>query len=177
MLALEYAARRLGPNVSLFQMDATAIPFSNEFDLIAACDVLEHIGDDVKSLAEIKRALKPGGGALLTVPQHPLLWSQADVFACHQRRYRRGELAEKCRQAGLQIVVDTSFVFSLLPLMLVQRLTRARSKDYDLSSELSLPRWLDRLLFMILDTERRCIGMGARFPVGGSRVVIARKTM
>jgi SAM-dependent methyltransferase len=174
-VGLEYAARRLGPDVSLFQMDAHAIPFSNEFDLIAACDVLEHLDDDVKALRETHRALKPGGGALLTVPQHPLLWSEVDVLAHHQRRYRRGELSEKCRQAGLQVVVDTSFVISLLPLMMAQRLVHGRNKNYDSNAELSLSSWLDRLLFTILDMERRCIRMGARFPVGGSRVVVALK--
>jgi SAM-dependent methyltransferase len=174
-VGLEYAALRLGSEVSLFQMDAHAIPFSDEFDLIAACDVLEHLEDDVAALSEIHRALKPGGCALLTVPQHPLLWSEADVFACHKRRYQRGELAAKCRQVGLQVAVNTSFVVGLLPLMMVQRLVRGRNKNYDFNSELSLPGWLDRLLFVILDIERRCIRMGARFPVGGSSVVVAFK--
>jgi SAM-dependent methyltransferase len=175
-IGLTYAAQRLGSEVALFQMDAVAIPFSNEFDLIAACDVLEHLEDDVKALSEIHRALKPGGGTILTVPQHPLLWSQADRFARHQRRYRPRELSEKCRQVGLVAAVDTSFVASLFPLMMAQRLVRGRKKEYNLSSELSLPRWLDRLLFAILDVERRCIRMGARFPFGGSRVVIAFKS-
>jgi SAM-dependent methyltransferase len=174
-VGLGYAAQRLGPEVSLFQMDARAIPFSGEFDLIAACDVLEHLDNDVTALSEIHRALKPGGGVLLTVPQHPLLWSQTDVLACHVRRYRRNELAEKCRDTGFNVVADTSFVFSLLPLMLAQRLLAAQKKDYDFKSELSLPGWLDRLLFVVLDAERRCIKAGARFPVGGSRVVVAIK--
>jgi SAM-dependent methyltransferase len=172
---LVYAARRLGPDVFLFQMAAEAIPFADEYDAIAACDVLEHLQDDVRALAEIERALKPGGYALLTVPQHPMLWSDADVAACHQRRYRRRELAGKCAMAGLQVVMDTSFVSSLLPLMMMQRLVRGHGKDYDLKSELTLPAWLDRSLFAILDVERRCIRAGLRFPVGGSRVVVARK--
>jgi SAM-dependent methyltransferase len=174
-VGLEYAARRLGEDVLLFQMDACAIPFSNEFDLIAACDVLEHLDDDVKALGEIARALKPGGGALLTVPQHPWLWSTADAYARHRRRYRRGELAEKCGRVGLAVVADTSFVVGLLPLMMVQRLLRGRDRAYDLNDELSLPGWLDRLLFMILDVDRRCIRAGVRFPFGGSRVVVALK--
>jgi SAM-dependent methyltransferase len=174
-VGLKYAAQRLGAEVSLFQMDAHAIPFSGEFDLIAACDVLEHLDDDVKALSEIHRALKPGGGVLLTVPQHPLLWSQTDVLAYHKRRYRRNELTGKCRETGFDVVVDTSFVVSLLPLMMAQRLVRGQKKDYDFKSELSLPGWLDRMLFVILDAERRCIKVGARFPVGGSRVVVALK--
>ena len=59
--------------------------------------------------------------------------------------------------------------------MLAQRLLAGQKKDYDFKSELSLPGWLDRLLFGVLDAERRRIKAGARFPVGGSRVVVAFK--
>jgi SAM-dependent methyltransferase len=174
-VGLQYAARRLGPAVGLLQLDAQAIPFSEEFDLIAACDVLEHLDDDVKSLREIHRALKPGGGILLSVPQHPRLWSEADVAAHHRRRYEPRELAAKCRNVGFEVAVDTSFVFSLLPLMAIQRWLRRREKGYSVAVELSIPDWLNHLLFLMLDVERRCIRFGARFPVGGSRVVIGLK--
>ena len=174
-VGLQYAARRLGPEVDLLQLDAQAIPFSEEFDLIAVCDVLEHLEDDVKSLHEIHRALKPGGGVLVSVPQHPLLWSEADVAAHHHRRYEPRELAAKCRNVGFQVVVDTSFVFSLLPLMAIQRWLRRREMGYSVAAELSMPGWLNHLLFLILDVERRCIRFGARFPVGGSRVVFGLK--
>jgi SAM-dependent methyltransferase len=174
-VGLQYAARRLGPAVSLLQMDAQAIPFSEEFDLIAACDVLEHLEDDVKSLREIHRALKPGGGVLLSVPQHPQLWSEADIAAHHRRRYKPRELSAKCRGVGFEVVVDTSFVFSLLPLMATQRWLRRHEKGYSVAAELSMPDWLNYLLFLVLDIERRFIHLGARFPVGGSRVVIGLK--
>ena len=67
------------------------------------CD--EHLEDDVKSLCDTHRALKPRGEALLGVPQHRWLWS---------------ELAAKCRSVGFGAVVDTSFVFGLVPLMAAQ---------------------------------------------------------
>jgi len=174
-VGLQYAARRLGVAAGLVQMDAQAIPFSDEFDVIAACDVLEHLEDDVRSLREIHRALRTGGGVLLSVPQHPRLWSEADVAAHHRRRYKPGELAAKCRNIGFEVVLDTSFVFSLLPLMAAQRWMRRREKGYSVAADLSIPGWLNRLLFAILDIERRCIRLGARFPVGGSRIVIGLK--
>jgi SAM-dependent methyltransferase len=175
-VGLQYAARRLGPAVDFLQMDAQAIPFSEEFDLVAACDVLEHLEDDVKSLREIHRALRPGGGVLLSVPQHPELWSEADVAAHHRRRYEPGELSGKCRSVGFEVVVDTSFVFSLLPLMAAQRWLRRREKGYSVAAELCMSDWLNNLLFLILDVERRCIRLGARLPAGGSRIVIGLKT-
>ncbi|HMK20006.1 MAG TPA: class I SAM-dependent methyltransferase [Chitinophagaceae bacterium] len=40
----------------------------NTFDSVIAFDVLEHLSNDKKALEEIKRILKPGGIAILTVP-------------------------------------------------------------------------------------------------------------
>lgn len=58
---LSFAKQRLS-DVSLFQMDARNIPFENEFDLIGAFDVLEHIEEDEIALSNIFRAVKSGGG-------------------------------------------------------------------------------------------------------------------
>ena len=45
-------------------------PFwDNSLDTLIACDVLEHVPDDELAMKEIRRILKPGGMAILTVPQ------------------------------------------------------------------------------------------------------------
>ena len=173
--ALSLARNRIGDGVVLFQMDGRAIPFAEEFDLICAFDVLEHIREDEIALAEIYRALKPGGATLLAVPQHPFLWSWYDEYGKHQRRYRRCELAEKCRRAALTVEFETSFVTSLLPLMAVSRFLSRFGTTRRPAAELLLPRWLDRLCEILLEGERTAITAGLRFPVGGSRFVVARK--
>src|SRR5262249_55958885 len=89
---LEFARQRLGSKVLLLQMDARAIPAVCEFDVIGAFDVIEHIEEDERVIGQIYTALKPGGGTIIAVPQHPCLWSPADDAARHQRRYVRGEL-------------------------------------------------------------------------------------
>jgi len=38
------------------------------FDLVTHCDVLEHVPDDARALAELHRVLRPGGTMLFTVP-------------------------------------------------------------------------------------------------------------
>ncbi len=172
---LVYARQRLGPDVALLQMDARAIPFVGSFDLICAFDVLEHIEEDATVLASMGQALRPGGGVLLSVPQHPWLWSQTDEMAFHKRRYRRGELEKKCRVAGFEILRSTSFVSTLLPVMLAQRITQGRRRGYDVHRELTPPPAINRALETVLDVERSAIGAGLSFPVGGSRFVAARK--
>jgi len=79
-------ARQRNPQADFLQLDARHLPFRSEFDMVGAFDVLEHIDQDEQVLNEIHRALKPNGGLLITVPQHPWLWSQADIEAHHKRR-------------------------------------------------------------------------------------------
>jgi SAM-dependent methyltransferase len=71
------------------------VSYRDEFDTIGAFDVIEHIEDDVGAMREIYRALKPGGGFMIIVPQHMFLWSRVDDLAFHKRRYARRELTAK----------------------------------------------------------------------------------
>ena len=174
--ALAYAKANVPSVKALYQMDARAIPFSQEFDLLCAFDVLEHIEEDEAVLLQFARAITPGGGILLSVPQHPQLWSKADDFACHKRRYRIGELERKCLAAGFAPIRSTSFVTSLLPVMAAQRLVRLRNEDFLPSREMMLPKWLNKCFEMALDAERRIIRAGVDLPFGGSRFVVAIKT-
>lgn len=172
---LGFAAQRLS-KAELFQMDARQIPFENEFDAIAAFDVLEHIKEDTTVLSQMYRATKDSGGIMLTVPQHPWLWSQADDHAHHVRRYRALELKTKVEGAGFKVVRMTSFVSLLLPLMLLSRLQQRRPKpDYDGASELRISGSMNAILGNILNLERLMIQSGISFPVGGSLLLIAKK--
>lgn len=173
---LSFATRRV-PDADLFQMDAQRIPYTKEFDLIGAFDVVEHITDDEGVLREIHRALKPGGGAILTAPQHPGLWSVQDDNACHKRRYRRRELATKLEAAGFRVAFSTSFVSLLLPVLAATR-WRKRKPDAmnDITAELSLAAPLNAALYWILRLEKLIIQAGIRFPIGGTRLIAAVKT-
>ena len=171
---LIYARNRL-PNVPLYQMDAMSIPFEAEFDVIGAFDVLEHIQDDRAVLRQLHQALKPGGGLMITVPQHPALWSAADERACHKRRYTRSELTQKIVAAGFNVRKMTSFVTLLLPLMWI---SRYKQKDMDKSdpyTEFRMSPVLNGLLFGLLGIERWLIGAGCSFPVGGSLLLVAQR--
>lgn len=174
-VGLPYAARRAG-KAELLQMDARRIPYVEEFDVIGAFDVLEHIEEDEVVLAEMLRALQPGGGIVLTVPQHPWLWSRQDEFACHVRRYRVGELREKVQRAGFRVEFGTSFVSLLLPAMLASRIRQRQVvPDNDPMSELRLSWLLNHVFEGVMNLERLFIRSGLRLPVGGSLLLIAIK--
>jgi SAM-dependent methyltransferase len=171
---LGFAARRV-KRATFMQMDARRIPYADEFDVIGAFDVLEHIAEDETVLAQLHRALKPGGGLLITVPQHPRLWSSADQFACHVRRYTASEIHSKVEQAGFEIVRSTSFVSLLLPAMLASRRRGRDSGGFDPRDEFRIGRAANRALEEIMRIERLLIRMGVSFPVGGSRLIVTRR--
>jgi SAM-dependent methyltransferase len=172
---LEHASARL-PELDFLQLDARRIPYEREFDVIGAFDVLEHITEDRRVLEQMHTALKPGGGILLTVPQHPWLWSAIDDYGEHKRRYRRAELVAKVSASGFSIKRITSFVSLLLPAMAAMRLrARQRSGPLDPTRELVTPRFLTAVLERVMDVERSIITRGADIPFGGSLLMVANR--
>ena len=172
---LPFAANRV-PRAKFFQMDARRIPFAGHFDIIGMFDVLEHIEDDHRVLAQAHRALKPGGGLIVTVPQHRFLWSRYDEHAHHVRRYEAAEIAEKVAKAGFRIIMTTSFVSLLLPLMLLsRRMQRKPTAGYDVLADLRVGRFTNFVLERVLAFERILIRLGIRFPAGGSLLLVAQR--
>lgn len=177
---LAVAAKRLGKNAELVQMDARDIMAENAFDVIGAYDVIEHIAEDEMVLSSMHKALRPGGGVVIAVPQHPWLWSTADEVAYHERRYKLGELEEKLNRNGFRPVFSTSYCSFLLPIMITSRLMERLRKKNTQQGEMSdmeakPPSAANAILKSVLQAEVSAILAGVRFPVGGSRVVVARR--
>ena len=172
---LAFAAERL-PGVELYQIDCRRLPFDSHFDVILALDVLEHIEEDEVAMAEMFRAIRPGGGGIISVPQHPRLWSAADDFAHHKRRYRRQELKSKLLAAGFEVRLMTSLVFFLLPAMAAARSQQRDAKTYDPHGEYGAPRWIDRAFEGTLEAERWLIARGVSLPAGGSLFAVVTKS-
>jgi SAM-dependent methyltransferase len=171
---LAYARKRLPGQVEFVQMDARQIPAVGIFDLTGAFDVIEHIADDEGVLRGLRAATQQGGGIIVTVPQHPWMWSRADEFAHHQRRYRRGELEAKLLRNGFEILFSSSFTAWLLPLMAISRLKRGGKEEGEGVYEFELNPVVNRFFAAILRAEVRMTLAGWRWPAGGSRVVVGR---
>jgi SAM-dependent methyltransferase len=169
-------ARGRWPHLRLAQADARALPFNADFDLVGAFDVLEHIDDDAAALHEAYRVLRPGGGLILTVPQHRWLWSPADDYGHHERRYTRRQLISAVSTAGFSIARVTSFVTALLPLMAASRAYRSDPADFDPSAEFQIPRVIDRSFEVLAGAERALIARGVSLPAGGSLLLVARRS-
>jgi SAM-dependent methyltransferase len=171
---LGFAAERVR-RARLVQMDGRHIPFEDEFEVVTAFDVLEHIPEDEAVLKEMYRAARPGGGIVVSVPQHDWLWSAVDDYSRHQRRYERGELMQKIKTAGFQSVHVTSFMTLILPAMLLSRLNKRDVNAIDPAAELKVGRIANRALGALCAAERRLLTREWSLPIGGSLFAVARK--
>ncbi|MBI4860114.1 MAG: methyltransferase domain-containing protein [Candidatus Riflebacteria bacterium] len=146
------------------------------FDLITAMDSLEHIPDDVGTLRECLRVLKPGGQMLISVPAYGFLWSEHDEALHHVRRYSGAELRNKLTLAGFEVGKVTYVLFSLFfPILLFRILQNIFKKDpYPKTSLVMLPPLVNQLLVLINRIEKWLLRW-INFPFGVTIVAVARK--
>lgn len=148
------------------------LPFDSErFDLICFFDCLEHIADDVGSLARMRDILSPGGRIVVTVPAYQWLWSAHDVFMHHHRRYNRASLTACAGAAGYRVESITHFNALLMPLAIVARyLDRLLRRNE--SSGVAVPASvLNRFLYLTFSAERHWLARRA-LPCGLSLLVV-----
>jgi dTDP-4-amino-4,6-dideoxygalactose transaminase len=162
------------PDATLVVGDARRLSYGKAFDVVCAFDVLEHVDDDSAVLMGLRRALRPGGVLLATVPQHAWLWSGADVSAGHHRRYERKNLVGLIERAGFRVLRVTSFVSLLLPVLAAVRLSRGQKGAYDLEADCRPRPLLDGIARAVYAAEHQLISAGLSLPAGGSLLVVAQ---
>lgn len=170
---LAKARIRMPSGVELRQQDATQSPYDSEFDVVGAFDVIEHVEDAPAVLAGMYKALKPGGGLLVTVPQHKWLWSEADVAAHHVKRYTKRELTDELRAAGFDVSRVASFVSLLLPAMMASRLLKKDAGNVEEELDMATP--LNKACYGVMRLESALVRAGLNFPAGGSLLAVARR--
>lgn len=169
-------SRKRLPTVKLEQLDARKLSKDENLQFVGAFDVLEHIPEDTLVLENLFHSIRKGGGIILTVPQHPSLWSQADEIAHHVRRYTKKDLVQKVKAAGFTIEQVHSFVSFLVPLMWLSRKRKSSAMEKNPLREFQLPGLLNKTLGGIMKVERLLTKMGLNFPIGGSLLLVAKKT-
>jgi len=130
-LAGRYVTADLNRKRRDLQLDLSDMPSvrTASYDVVIACDVLEHVIDDRRGLREMARILRPGGVAILTVPQQdglrrtfedPTVTTAAErerLFgqADHVRIYG-ADFADRVAESGFRVRVfdHTSFAAELV---------------------------------------------------------------
>lgn len=127
------------------------------FDLVVACEVLEHVEDDEAAFRAWAARLRPGGRLLLTVPAHPHRFGASDEWAGHYRRYRRRDLERLAAAAGLEVERLICFAFPLGNLIEPvrnrvnhRRLARERLSRAERTARSGVERPLERHLRAVL---------------------------
>jgi len=116
------------PNVPLLQLDLTRCPLPDGWaDVTILLNVLEHIGDDEKAMAELFRIVRPGGAVIVEVPSGGTLFDVHDRVLMHHRQCDMLLLVERIRNAGFVLEKRAHLGFFLYPAFYVtKRLNRIR---------------------------------------------------
>ena len=91
--ALEVARTLLPPEIPLFAAQLGDLPTTRRYDVVTCFDVLEHVRDLPRALADVRAHLRPGGFLVATMPVYdgPLGWlvDRLDHDATHVHRRSR----------------------------------------------------------------------------------------
>ncbi len=176
---LVYAKNNL-PSANFVQFDVTKGTIGEQFNIITAFDVIEHIENDNAALSNISQMLNKDGVLIVSVPQHMFLWSKLDEIVKHKRRYSRRDLAAKLKANDFDIDYATSFLFILFPLMLLSRLfdkggDQSPLDEQGLEKRVKFSSVLNTIFDFLMRIDEGLIRLGVSLPFGGTLVVLARK--
>jgi len=171
------------PDALLLQADVCALPLQDaSVDAAMSANLLEHVPDDECALAELCRVLAPGARGVLVVPAGPETYDYYDRFLGHERRYGRGELADKARRAGLEVIDDAYLGSILFPAFwLVKQRNRRRYGHLEgqalqarVASDIAGTRDTP-LGHLACRLERTLLNRGVRLPFGIRGLTVVRR--
>jgi SAM-dependent methyltransferase len=151
---------------AVFGEVAAEIKSGQNPDSIIYVNVLEHVADDEGELRTIHQTLDKGGRMFVLVPALPWLFSGFDAKLGHQRRYRSGELREKCRRSGFK-VLSSHYVdmIGIVPWLVNYRFLRSTTMKRNAVSA------YDKYVIPISRTLESTI----KPPIGKNLIVVAEK--
>lgn len=102
------------------------------FDYLLAFEVLEHIEEDHKVLAQWLQYLKPGGMLVASVPAHQKKYGRSDEIVGHVRRYEKSDFHALLQATGLKDIqlINYGYPITELTRALSNRLI-ANERSYD----------------------------------------------
>jgi SAM-dependent methyltransferase len=172
--ARDIAKTKLAIDVKEGMLPDNAPHAPHSFDLVVAFDVLEHVEQDVESLATLRNQLVPGGRLIMTVPAMPWLWSNHDASHHHFRRYTSKQLKEKLLKAGLEPVRVSYFNTLLFPAIAGLRLVRKIFGIQEAADDQMPSSRMNAILKSIFGFESNFIG-SIPMPFGVSLLAVAQR--
>lgn len=141
--------------------NAENLPFKEEFDVVVASDIMEHVLSPIDFLLSANMSLKPGGLLLLRVPfeenmlQYSRLLGAKYKFA-HLRNFSKRNLTLILQQAGYQIKnihYDGYSIHQVRNLFnMKEKIVEILQKFYSEESYINqIPNWIGRILMKPLE--------------------------
>lgn len=95
--------------------DVYDLPFDdNEFDMVHSAELIEHLRDPKKAIAEMKRVLKPGGTLILTTP-----YKESPLYEEHYWSWDEKDIIEHTKPMSL-VQLDTKFFPGIMRLVFIK---------------------------------------------------------
>ncbi len=156
---------------------AEKLPFKKEqFDVVFAIDVIEHIKDDRSALEEWHRLCKRSGTLWITTSAFPSLFNEHDIAVHHFRRYGKKELRKKLEDAGYEVLwMNYGYVCLFIPLFFVVLFNKISPYKIKIKTEsLEVHPILNFCLLYIMKLENVLVKR-IPFPFGTALLCEARK--
>jgi dolichyl-phosphate beta-glucosyltransferase len=152
---------------------AEAIPLRDgAAGMVTLLDVIEHLDRPEDVLREVRRVLASDGRLVVNVPAHSWLWSSADVYLGHRRRYTRRLLRQQLQDSGFRIVwLSHVFSWLVLPVWLARRLQSDAQRQLGLDRAGAL---IDAAALVLTRLERTLVRW-CPLPLGTSILCVAAK--
>ncbi|MFA5907251.1 MAG: class I SAM-dependent methyltransferase [Vicinamibacterales bacterium] len=117
-----FAAAGFADGLSSAVGDVRDLPFADgSFDAVYSMGTIEHFAETERAVAEMTRVLKPGGRAIIGVPNRldpflrPLLATVMQAVGIYgygyEKSYTRRALRQMLERAGLEVVAETAILF------------------------------------------------------------------
>jgi SAM-dependent methyltransferase len=171
-------ARQRGRRVAAGDVTALPVP-SAAFDLLTSFDVIYSLDDDDerRALAEMHRALAPGGILLVNAAALNILRGSHSALAQERRRYTKAGLSAKLERAGFDVLRISYTNFATLPITLGVRLAQrlVGHGNEAAETEMTVPmRPVNAILAGALAVEAAVLRL-APLPAGSSVMCVARR--
>lgn len=172
-VAIDYAFKK---GIDIRFGDILNLPFpQNTFDFIFACDIIEHVNDDMTATLEIHRVLKNNGYALFTVPAFAMLWSNQDEISGHKRRYTIKQFVNIFDRTSFKLKNVFYFNFILfLPILFLRKITIFIGASIKNENTLFQNGLVNKVLYQIFKFDIK-LSKVIRSPFGVSIAAIVKK--
>ena len=106
--------------------DFMLLTSDSKYDCIIACEIMEHIEQDVEFLRKIHSLLNNQGQLVLSVPSRQIFWSIHDSIVGHLRRYEKQEVINMLSKEDFKNINIISYGFPFINILRWPRILLAK---------------------------------------------------